>query len=71
MSDTGLTSDQCRNLSISDAVSLLQLEGSQITEEEIRANIAAGAPVNSDGTLDLAAYGAWLIEDAKTKRLSL
>jgi hypothetical protein len=30
------------------------------TPEAIRADIAAGAPVNEDGTLDPVAYAAWL-----------
>lgn len=34
--------------------------GRRVTEEMIRADIDAGAPVNADGTLNLVHYAAWL-----------
>jgi hypothetical protein len=34
--------------------------GKEITEQMILDDIAAGAPVNPDGTLNLIHYGAWL-----------
>lgn len=35
--------------------------GTTMDAERIRADIAAGAPVNADGTMNLIAYGAWLV----------
>lgn len=34
---------------------------SPVTEAEIRRDIAAGAPTNADGTLNVVHYAAWLI----------
>ena len=42
-------------------VQLLQRSGSRlITEEDIAADIAAGAPQNENGTINLITYAAWL-----------
>lgn len=49
-------------LPIEQATALLRRSGSQrLSLDAIRADIAAGAPVNPDGTLNLIAYGAWLV----------
>jgi hypothetical protein len=49
-------------LPVEQAVALLRRSGSQrLTVEDVRADIAAGAPVNRDGTLNLIAYGAWMV----------
>jgi hypothetical protein len=49
-------------LAIDQAALVLRRSGSQrATVEAIRADIAAGAPINADGTLNLIAYGAWLV----------
>ena len=37
--------------------------GRRITEEMIRADIDAGAPVNPDGTINLVHYTAWLAKE--------
>jgi len=37
--------------------------GRRITEEMIRADTKAGAPVNSDGTVNLIHYTAWLVKE--------
>lgn len=50
-------------LPIEQAVALLRRSGCQsMTVEALRSDIAAGAPVNLDGTLNLVAYGAWLVQ---------
>ena len=36
--------------------------GRRITEEMIRADMDAGAPVNPDGTVNLIHYTAWLVK---------
>ncbi len=48
-------------LPISDAAQLLSKAGArQILVEQIEADVAAGAPTNSDGTINLVTYAAWL-----------
>lgn len=44
------------------AVLLRAAGGTTVDAERIRADIAAGAPVNADGTVSLIAYGAWLVQ---------
>ena len=45
-------------------VRLLRNAGSStITEETLEADIAAGAPVNADGTMSLVEYAAWLCKE--------
>ena len=48
-------------LPIADAAQLLSKAGArQIRVEQIEADVAAGAPTNGDGTINLVAYAAWL-----------
>lgn len=50
-------------LPIPDAVKLLSKAGGRvIREDQLVADIAAGAPTNGDGTLNLIAYAAWLVQ---------
>jgi len=35
--------------------------GKPVTEEMVRGDIEAGAPVNPDGTINLIHYAAWLV----------
>lgn len=37
--------------------------GEPVTLEMLQADVAAGAPVNPDGTLNLVAYAAWLVKE--------
>jgi hypothetical protein len=37
--------------------------GERVTEEMIRADLAAGAPKNPDGTINLVHYAAWLVKE--------
>lgn len=49
-------------LPVEQAVALLRRSGSQrVSVESLRGDLAAGAPVNADGTINLIAYGAWLV----------
>lgn len=49
-------------LPIEQAAALLRRSGSQrASVEALRADLAAGAPANADGSLNLIAYGAWLV----------
>jgi hypothetical protein len=55
-------------LSIEQVAGLLRRAGAaSATPERIHRDIAAGAPVNADGTLNLIAYGAWLIRELARK----
>ncbi len=49
-------------LPIEQAAALLRRSGSQRgSVEAISSDVAAGAPANADGTINLIAYGAWLV----------
>lgn len=37
--------------------------GKPVTEEMVRKDIEAGAPVNADGTINLIHYAAWLARE--------
>jgi len=51
-------------LSVADAARLLnRVGGKSITEATLRADIAAGAPTNADGTINLVHYCAWLAKE--------
>jgi hypothetical protein len=50
-------------LTVRDAVRLLaKVGGTAITEAQVQADIASGAPTNPDGTLNLVIYAAWLVQ---------
>jgi len=52
-------------LSMADLATLLRRSGSRtISEEAIRRDIEKGAPANSDGTVNLINYTAWLIKES-------
>jgi hypothetical protein len=51
-------------LNIDDATKLLEHSGSRYASaDNIRKDIAAGAPVNPDGTINLITYAAWLVKE--------
>lgn len=51
-----------RALDLDDAARLLEAVGGQpVTREMLESDLAAGAPANADGTLNLAHYAAWLV----------
>lgn len=48
-------------LPIADAAQLLSKAGGRVIRaEQIEADVAAGAPTNGDGTINLVTYAAWL-----------
>jgi len=50
-------------LSMADAARLLSRAGGQrVTEAMLAADIDTGAPTNSDGTINLVHYAAWLVK---------
>jgi hypothetical protein len=51
-------------LSLADAAHVLsKAGGAKITEEMLQADVAAGAPTNADGTINLVHYAAWLVRE--------
>jgi hypothetical protein len=51
-------------LSVADAARMLaRVSGFGVTEAMIRADIDAGAPTNTDGTINLVHYAAWLVAE--------
>ena len=51
-------------LTVAQAAKVLSAAGGRkITEEIVRADIDAGAPVNGDGTVNLVHYTAWLVKE--------
>lgn len=62
-----MSEHNARALSVEELVRALKAAGSRtITEETVNADIAAGAPVNEDGTLDLFKYSAWVLKEVNT-----
>ena len=57
-------------LALPDAVRLLTAVGQAgVTVEMLEADIAAGAPTNSNGTINLVTYTAWmLLEMSRAER---
>lgn len=52
------------SLTIADAARLLSKTGAKpISPAMIEADLAAGAPVNADGTIHLVNYAAWLVKE--------
>jgi len=51
-----------------DAARLLSAVGGQVvTVEMLQADVAAGAPTNDDGTLNVAHYAAWLVKEMSAR----
>jgi hypothetical protein len=51
-------------LSLHDAARLLtKASGQLVSEEMLLGHIAAGAPTNPDGTINLVHYAAWLVKE--------
>jgi hypothetical protein len=52
------------SLTPADAARLLTRVGGQpVHVETIQADLAAGAPANADGTINLVLYAAWLVRE--------
>jgi len=51
-------------LPVADAARLLSgAAGQVVTVEQLEADVAAGAPTNADGTLNLVQFAAWLVKE--------
>jgi hypothetical protein len=56
-------------LTPADMARLLSKVGGQpVPVEAIHTDLAAGAPVNADGTINLVHYAAWLVREAEHGR---
>lgn len=54
-------------IAVADAARLLSAAGGRpVTPEQILADIDAGSPANSDGTINLVHYAAWLVKEIST-----
>ena len=62
--DTAKTSLDPTSLTVADAARLLtRASGHTVTQAMIDADLAAGVPVNADGTINLVHYAAWLVRE--------
>jgi len=69
MSETGTEKLDPRALAPEQLARVLAAAGWQAASvEKIRADIAAGAPTNADGTVNLVQYVAWLVRQATGRR---
>ena len=60
----GETTPSLTALTVAQAAKVLSAAGGRrITEDMLRADIDAGAPVNADGTINLVHYTAWLVKE--------
>ena len=48
---------------VAELARILAALGAKVAVEQIRADVAAGAPTNPDGTINLVHYGAWLAKE--------
>ena len=62
--DNGKPSLNPTSLTVVDAARLLTRAGGQaVAVEMLEIDVAAGAPVNADGTINLVHYAAWLVRE--------
>jgi hypothetical protein len=55
-------------LTVEDAARLLTRVGGQpVSVDLLRADLAAGAPANADGTINLVHYAAWLVREGASR----
>lgn len=58
-----------RALTIADLSKILTVSGSKpVTVDMVQKDIADGAPVNVDGTIDLVRFTAWLVKEVRSGR---
>jgi hypothetical protein len=56
------------SMTVADAAHLLTKAGGQpVTTGMLEADLAAGAPVNSDGTINLIHFAAWLVREMSNR----
>ncbi len=63
--DNGKPSLSPTSLTVADAARLLTKAGGQtVTDAMLEADLAAGAPANPDGTINLVHFAAWLVRES-------
>jgi hypothetical protein len=63
--DNARTALNPASLALADVARLLaKVSGTTVTVAMIESDLAAGAPSNADGTINLTHYGAWLAREA-------
>ncbi len=66
--DNGKPSLSPTSLTVADAARLLTKAGGQtVTTDMLEADLAAGAPANADGSINLVHYAAWLVREASSR----
>jgi hypothetical protein len=66
--DNGKPSLSPTSLTLADAARLLAKAGGQpVTTAMLEADLAAGAPANADGTINLVHYAAWLVREMSAR----
>jgi hypothetical protein len=66
--DNGKQSLSPTSLTVADAARLLTKAGGQsVNVGMIQADLAAGAPANADGTINLVHYAAWLVREMASR----
>ena len=66
-----MTATRLTHLTIDELCRILTAAGSQtISPEHVRNDIAAGAPCNDDGTINLITYSAWTLKALSDKERS-
>ena len=66
--DLGKQSLNPTSLTVADVARLLtRAAGQSVTVEMLQADLAAGAPANADGTLNLIHYAAWLVREMASR----
>jgi hypothetical protein len=66
--DNGKPSLSPTSLTVADAARLLTKAGGQpVTVAMLEADLAAGAPANSDGTINLVHHAAWLVRETTAR----
>ena len=66
--DNGKPSLSPTSLTVADAARLLTKAGGQpVTVAMLEADLAAGAPVNTDGTINLVHFAAWLVREMSAR----
>ena len=64
MNDNEKPSLNPTSLTVADAARLLTKVGGQpVTVRMLEADLAAGAPANADGSINLVHYAAWLVRE--------
>jgi hypothetical protein len=66
--DNGKPSLSPTSLTLADAARLLAKAGGQpVTTAMLEADLAAGAPANAEGTINLVHYAAWLVREMSAR----